>query len=197
MAEPVRIGEAPARASAGGVDVDSGFQMPKLLQRPKDSHEVEEAPEPEAPKTMQQKEAEYAAARARIFGTKGNGGRGPKGQGRGAAPSRGRGGYAEGRSGGGQSGGYGGGGGGYGGGQSGGYGGGHAVSSGAGRSARSGAGGGGRRQRGEEASDPDYDRNIQHFAPRLAPPEEQPFYNNSRLVGPPGYAEEFPSLGGR
>lgn len=165
--------------------------MPKLLQRPKESHEREEAPEPAvAPKTLQQKEAEYAAARARIFGTKGNGGRGPKGQGRGAAPGRGRGGYAEGRSGG-----YGGGyGGGCGGGQPGGYGGGHAVGSGAGRGVRSGVGGGGRRQRCEDAQDPDYDRNIQNFAPRLAPPEEPPNSNNSRYV-PPSYDAEFPSLG--
>jgi len=186
MAEPVRAGQAPERANAGGVDVDRGPpQMPRLLQRPKDSHEREEVPEPvAAPKTLQQKEAEYAAARARIFGTKGSGGRGPKGQGRGAAPGRGRsGGYAEGRSGG-----YGGGGGGPGG-----HGGGYAVGSGAGRGARGGAGGGGRRQQREDAQDPDYNRNIQQFAPRLAP--EEPLHgNNSRYV-PPSYDAEFPSLG--
>ncbi|CAK0890293.1 unnamed protein product, partial [Prorocentrum cordatum] len=184
---------APERANAGGVDVDRGPpQMPRLLQRPKGTRTSRDffffwrspshGGRPKDSAVIA--EAEYAAARARIFGTKGSGGRGPKGQGRGAAPGRGRsGGYAEGRSGG-----YGGGGGGPGG-----HGGGYAVGSGAGRGARGGAGGGGRRQQREDAQDPDYNRNIQQFAPRLAP--EEPLHgNNSRYV-PPSYDAEFPSLG--
>lgn len=63
---------------------------PKLLQRPKGGDDganasAEEAP---VPKTLKQKEAEYAAARARIFGSNANGTNSGKAQGK----ARGRGG---------------------------------------------------------------------------------------------------------
>lgn len=72
---------------------------PKLLQRPKveDASENSEKVEKPVVKTLKQKEVEYAAARARIFGYDANGsGRGAsgaasRGRGAGARGARGRG----------------------------------------------------------------------------------------------------------
>lgn len=181
-------------------------QGPQLLQRPSDAEDfsrgcVLDRP---PPKTMKQKEAEYAAARARIFGNKGAGpqqaggrgtaqataGRGRVGGGSGKAAGRGV-----------QSNGYGGNGGNGGGG---------------------GGGGSGRRPpKDEYAGDPDYDRNPAKFGARLVPSDDdmdysrqpvsrnsQPYYpeddndynrdsipvNVSRYQ-PPTYENEFPALG--
>mmetsp|Transcript_72892 Transcript_72892/g.126567 ORF Transcript_72892/g.126567 Transcript_72892/m.126567 type:complete len:179 (+) Transcript_72892:102-638(+) len=69
----------------------SAAPRPQVLQRPKDAEDrnASDVVDRPAPKTMKQKEAEYAAARARIFGTSGPkagapaAGRGSKGQGKG------------------------------------------------------------------------------------------------------------------
>jgi len=131
---------------------------PRLLQRPKNSDDgahnagVENGP---APKTLKQKEAEYAAARARIFGTKMTSANGGRGQGR----ARGQGGR------------------------------------GAGNTARHG-GNGATRRKIDDASDPDYDRNPERYAPRFSPTlidGPMPVIG-SRYV-PPTYENEFPALG--
>eukprot|EP00930_Biecheleria_cincta_P062654 TRINITY_DN4810_c0_g1_i1.p1 TRINITY_DN4810_c0_g1~~TRINITY_DN4810_c0_g1_i1.p1 ORF type:complete len:166 (-),score=24.68 TRINITY_DN4810_c0_g1_i1:180-677(-) len=50
-----------------------------------------------------------------------------------------------------------------------------------------------RARRAADDDDPDYDRNPNRYAPRLAPPEE-PMPNGRRYVAPT-YDAEFPSLG--
>mmetsp|Transcript_74447 Transcript_74447/g.177338 ORF Transcript_74447/g.177338 Transcript_74447/m.177338 type:complete len:189 (-) Transcript_74447:155-721(-) len=94
-AVPQRVAVAPSRdntaASGGGSEVKQVL----LLQRPKDAVDrnasvVEDRP---APKSLKQKEAEYAAARARIFGKDNNSSAVSRDQGYGRG---GRGGYGNG-----------------------------------------------------------------------------------------------------
>ena len=136
-----------------GLHWKDGMPLPKLLLRPRDaedrSRSNEECTEP--PKTLKQKEAEYAAARARIFGTKA-----PSGQGGGGGGRRGGG-----RGGGGNK-------------RVGGRGGGCGYRNSGGQGYR-GCGGNsgarlcsGLRSRVDDFNDPDYDRRTGRYAPRLA-----------------------------
>jgi len=147
---------------------------PRLLLRPKDAEDRAPAAggSTPPPKTLKQKEAEYAAARARIFGTKGGGsagGRGGRGRGGcGGGGCSGRGDGYRGRGGGGVS-----------------------------RGQGSGRGQGGpRRKRDDDLDDPDYDRNAERYAPRLAPQFDEPFpqHSSARYIAPT-YENEFPALG--
>jgi len=131
---------------------------PRLLQRPKDSDDASNnatAEDSPAPKTLKQKEAEYAAARARIFGSKGSGANGGRAQGR----ARGRGGR------------------------------------GAGNAACHG-GNSMARRKVDDATDPDYNRNPELYAPRFSPnPLDGPIPGNGSRYVPPTYENEFPALG--
>jgi len=131
---------------------------PRLLQRPKESDDKAQKSMGDgvAPKTLKQKEAEYAAARARIFGSKTNSTSNGKAQGR----ARGRGGKG--------------------------------VASVARQS-----GTGTPTQKVDEASDPDYDRNPELYAPRLSPALiiDGPMPGSGSRYVPPTYENEFPALG--
>jgi len=160
---------APRRAAEPQRQQEAGPPPPRLMMRPKGADETVKEVQAPVVKTMKQKEAEYAAARARIFGQQ-NGGRG---RGNAAVVSSAP------ASNGGRGRGYGGRGGqqqqqqrqqGY-----------------------SGGGGGGRRQRDDD-DDPDYCRNPELYAARLAPPDEPYVSSGSRYI-PPTYEAEFPSLG--
>jgi hypothetical protein len=85
--QPVALQQV--RESASGGYQQSEAQRPRLLQRPKDSEDPSDCVlDRPPPKTLKQKEAEYAAARARIFGSKEGP---PQGAGRGAQVAAGRG----------------------------------------------------------------------------------------------------------
>lgn len=182
-------------ASGGYHQQAEEVQPPRLMQRPKDvedtSRGVLDRP---PPKSMKQKEAEYAAARARIFGSKA----GPQSGGRGAQATAGRGRgpatVGQGRP--------------------------RVAESGRGGNSapqRSSGGGGPPRRRGnDDDGDPDYDRNPAKYGARLAPEDNyveeseddylaEPMPRESRQASapmpresryqPPTYEAEFPALG--
>lgn len=158
---------APAQISA-----------PRLLVRPKGAEErtdcILDRP---APKTLKEKEAQYAAARARIFGESSNGAHhGYRGGQNYASNGYGTGGRSRGGGRGGR--------------------GGDGGKGGKPRQQQAAAGrdGGGGRRKTEDAADPDYDRNPMLYAPRLAPCNGEPMGRESRYM-PPTYDAEFPALG--
>jgi len=176
--------------SAEEPPVNGGVQAPRFLQRPADSGDnrvsiLDKAP----PMTLKQKEAEYAAARARIFGSKagaGGKGDGPQQGARGRGPQQQ---YDAGRNGRGQVG--------------------RGTGTLQGRSAGGGGGGSGRGRRGcADDGDPDYDRNPAKFAVRLAPTDsapddwldQEPWPDQENEHGPESrfvpktYESEFPTL---
>eukprot|EP00747_Dinoflagellata_sp_TGD_P218498 gnl/TRDRNA2_/TRDRNA2_90738_c0_seq1.p1 gnl/TRDRNA2_/TRDRNA2_90738_c0~~gnl/TRDRNA2_/TRDRNA2_90738_c0_seq1.p1 ORF type:complete len:241 (+),score=39.14 gnl/TRDRNA2_/TRDRNA2_90738_c0_seq1:74-796(+) len=194
--------ERPVNNNVGHQEAYSAMPpppKPKLLQRPKDSVERQEVIETPAPKTLKQKEAEYAAARARIFGQKDNGrpardGFGQQGRGRGGGGDRGYGGgqqaarQGQGRGRGDEA-------------QLGGRGGSQQARGGRGGPGvprQQGAGGnnpGPGKKRSDDV-DPDYDRNPELYAPRLSP--DGPAVNDEEGLSQyqhVTYEAEFPVLG--
>lgn len=99
MSDDDWLTDQPSRPLPGDESGQKVRPAPKLLQRPKveDASENSEKVEKPVVKTLKQKEVEYAAARARIFGYDANGsGRGAsgaasRGRGAGARGARGRG----------------------------------------------------------------------------------------------------------
>jgi len=205
--QQVRQTERPA--SGGCHQQEEVQQGPRVLARPKE-WEIEESSvlDKPAPKTMKQKEAEYAAARARIFGggSKGGGAAGPTSGGaaarNGNGKGQGKGGKDYGRG-------------------AGGYGGSYDRNSGSysqqpqqqqqQQQPRSNGGGGKgapRQKKHDDDDDPDYNRDSCRFAARLAPAEaEEPPYSDEEeeviqpkyrqeksRYQPPTYESEFPSL---